>query len=95
MSDKKLNWADRKGDKPFGKSPKICNFAFATTKNLNIWANGIVGVKLLSDECYEKKWHFSMVIVIQSIGFVVWIDSFDELNRFKWWIESIHVFEAL
>ena len=32
VSDKKLNWADRKGDKPFGKSPKICNFVFATNK---------------------------------------------------------------
>ena len=32
VSDKKLNWADRKGDKPFGKSPKICNFAYATIK---------------------------------------------------------------
>ena len=32
VSDKKLSRANRKGDKPFGKSPKICNFAFATIK---------------------------------------------------------------
>ena len=30
--------ANRKGDKPFGKSPKICNFAFATTQISNLWA---------------------------------------------------------
>lgn len=32
VSDKKCSRAKQNGDKPFDKSPRICNFAFATIK---------------------------------------------------------------
>ena len=42
VSDKKWTEPTEKEDKPFGKSPKICNFAFATNKNPNLMDKGTI-----------------------------------------------------